>query len=429
MAKRRASQRSPSPFMVDIRFKLLRIVQRHEQMKIAFNDLKSQIKSGLLEAEDVFTSLSIPLMKLVGLKTEEMAEEGRSTTIFMESDFQQVTKKCYFHGVNLLFVTAPFFLIFISRISFIFCSNLKEKNYITRALKAGNQLTEKQHLQLQKLVYLLKRIEVQVNSRQDNLLQNLNDHGLSLRKFFQRSVFYLSNVHRMNQTHETTINVTLKLLRATFDHMNLVLGSVEDGVKDLMRELAEHMCTPMVDYVKELKAEMGAGTLKRLIDVVNEIERVMIDGQSELVEAKKKVRLEESRKLEALSRLKESEEKRRALKELVVFLISAKEKTKESFVPHKFLTMEEDRTVDERSVPRVALKKKNRIQLQTSPWGAEELLNIMPGKKSRQLRDKGNISTMVGLEHMVNHRPRTRAYAREQPSPGTPFTDSWPRLG
>ncbi|KAF5207963.1 hypothetical protein FRX31_002450, partial [Thalictrum thalictroides] len=36
-------------------------------------------------AEDVFASLSIPLMKLVGLKTKEMALEGRSSTIFMDS--------------------------------------------------------------------------------------------------------------------------------------------------------------------------------------------------------------------------------------------------------------------------------------------------------------------------------------------------------
>lgn len=39
--------------------------------------------------EDVFTSPSIPLMKLVGLKTEEMAEQGRSSNFYMESDSTQ----------------------------------------------------------------------------------------------------------------------------------------------------------------------------------------------------------------------------------------------------------------------------------------------------------------------------------------------------
>lgn len=35
------------------------------------------------KAEDVFLSLSIPLMSLVGLKTVEMAEEGRFSSIIM----------------------------------------------------------------------------------------------------------------------------------------------------------------------------------------------------------------------------------------------------------------------------------------------------------------------------------------------------------
>ncbi|KAF6172591.1 hypothetical protein GIB67_008159, partial [Kingdonia uniflora] len=43
-------------------------------------------------AEDVVESLAIPLMKLVGLKTEERADEGRSSTILMDSTKHQVSK-------------------------------------------------------------------------------------------------------------------------------------------------------------------------------------------------------------------------------------------------------------------------------------------------------------------------------------------------
>ncbi|MFS7940323.1 hypothetical protein Hanom_Chr05g00463071 [Helianthus anomalus] len=75
---------SQSPSMAKLHFKLERIISRQDQLKISFNHLKSQIKTGLLEAEDVFSSLAVPLMKLVGLKTAEMAEEGRSSTIFMK---------------------------------------------------------------------------------------------------------------------------------------------------------------------------------------------------------------------------------------------------------------------------------------------------------------------------------------------------------
>lgn len=39
-----------------------------------------------MEAEDVFASLAIPLMKLVGLKTVEMATEGRFTSFIIQTD-------------------------------------------------------------------------------------------------------------------------------------------------------------------------------------------------------------------------------------------------------------------------------------------------------------------------------------------------------
>lgn len=40
----------------------------------------------VVKAEDVFTSLALPLMKLVGLKTVEMAEEGRFSTIITDTN-------------------------------------------------------------------------------------------------------------------------------------------------------------------------------------------------------------------------------------------------------------------------------------------------------------------------------------------------------
>ncbi|KAJ0571079.1 hypothetical protein HanHA300_Chr05g0185441 [Helianthus annuus] len=92
----RSRTASQSPSMAKLHLKLARIISRQDQLKISFNHLKSQIKIGLLEAEDVFSSLAVPLMKLVGLKTAEMAEEGRSSTIFM--------KICSNYQVNCLTV-------------------------------------------------------------------------------------------------------------------------------------------------------------------------------------------------------------------------------------------------------------------------------------------------------------------------------------
>ncbi|OMO94758.1 hypothetical protein CCACVL1_05846 [Corchorus capsularis] len=84
--RRRRLQISASESTTDIRIKFTRLVSRQEELKVAFNQLKSQIKIGLAEAEDVFASLAVPLMKLVGLKTEEMADEGRFTTIIVDND-------------------------------------------------------------------------------------------------------------------------------------------------------------------------------------------------------------------------------------------------------------------------------------------------------------------------------------------------------
>ncbi|EYU24530.1 hypothetical protein MIMGU_mgv1a0244071mg, partial [Erythranthe guttata] len=75
-----------SPSVDSVQIKLRRIVSSHEQLKIAFDQLHRQIRTGLLEAEDVFASLAIPLMNLVGLKTVEMAAEGRFSTVITSID-------------------------------------------------------------------------------------------------------------------------------------------------------------------------------------------------------------------------------------------------------------------------------------------------------------------------------------------------------
>lgn len=80
-----------------LKLKMRSMVDRHEQMKRAFTELKSQISIGLLEAEDVFASLAIPLTKLVGLKTMEMANEGRFTTIILNNHFHHQVLRFFFY--------------------------------------------------------------------------------------------------------------------------------------------------------------------------------------------------------------------------------------------------------------------------------------------------------------------------------------------
>lgn len=101
----------------ELRLKLTSMVARYQDMKTAFTDLKSQINVGLLQVytlvlpfsirsfdydlilfvtntstnkkiqvEEVLASLAIPLMNLVGLKTEEMAQGGQLNTIIVNNN-------------------------------------------------------------------------------------------------------------------------------------------------------------------------------------------------------------------------------------------------------------------------------------------------------------------------------------------------------
>ncbi|MCL7041965.1 hypothetical protein MKW94_022098 [Papaver nudicaule] len=430
--------------------KLSKIVHHHGQLKTSFHVLKSQIKTGLLEAEEVFTSLSVPLMKLVGLKTEEMAEEGRSSTFYMESDSPQLNLQ---HQRNIFMAEIPGKSPFPAE-KRDQVHQMEEENYSERVKKAGNEAMEKQRVQLQKLVYLLRKIEIHVNTRQDDILETLNHQANSIRSIFRKSASYLTNVHRIDQTannhlETTTLIVTvLKLLKGIFEQMNLVTGSVEDGVQDLVRELAEHMCNPMVDYVQEIKAEMAAGgTLKKLIDVMSEMERVIVDGRSKLEEAKNEVRVEQARKFDALRRLKESEEKRLALNELLGFLLKTKENSKEPFLlQHKLAALEEDQILDERvrSQLKTALRDRNnqvQSKFPTSPTG--ELLKIVPaapGKKTpEQIISRGNyqnkISMAVVEPVVIDQNLRrttgsvTQTLRNQMGTPGNPSANCSPMLG
>lgn len=96
--------------MAKLHVKLARIVYRHNQLKLTFTHLKSQIADGFFEVfhfqklanstnkylylftffvfvifqtKDVFDALAGKLITLVDLKRIQMDEEGRLSTIFM----------------------------------------------------------------------------------------------------------------------------------------------------------------------------------------------------------------------------------------------------------------------------------------------------------------------------------------------------------
>lgn len=204
---------------------------------------------------------------------------------------------------------------------------------MNKAMTAGNELMERQNLQLMQLISLLKKIEAQVNSSQKSIFQNLADHQAFMTKFFLKAFTYVSSIHQSGQCNDLS-RMMLKILKATFDQVGAALGSVEVGIDDLICELADKMCNPMVEYVNGLKVEMKTGTCSCLLEVVKEMHEAMQFRTLELEEARKQARLAEQSRIEALSRLEKSEETARKLTVSLGLL------TEDTTRPEEILTLE-----------------------------------------------------------------------------------------
>lgn len=333
------------------------------------------------------------------MKTVEMAKEGRFSSIVTDMDANsegswrnesrsektRLNSPCANHGGDEAHQI----------------HEMEVESYTIKATMASQELLQKQSLQLTQLIHLLRKIETQVNSSQDDILQNLVDHQASIHKFFQRAIAYITAVHQTGQSNDIFL-AALKLFKATFDRMDAALGSVERGVEDMMYQLAEQMCNPMVEYVKGLKAEMTSGTCPRLLGIVEDMGGAMRNGKMELEEARKKVKVAEERNHEALSRLKESEERTRRMKEYLGLFLESKRGSSEHNVPHQVLAVEKDEAKDDKLLWELR-KMKRKYKAPQSPIGPQELL-------------------CMGLNnHHLNStsRPNTRSYLRGI-SPQTP---------
>ncbi|XP_071901728.1 uncharacterized protein [Coffea arabica] len=264
-------------------------------------------------------------------------------------------------------------------------------NVAAKATKACKELIHKQKLQLMQLVQLLKQIEAQVNSSQDDIFQTLADQRASIQKLFQQAVAYVYATHQSCQSNGTSINM-VKLLKITYDHVDSALGSVEIGVENLMTKLGDKMCNPMVQYVNELKTDVVTGTCPNLLAMVEEIGGEMRLRSLQLEEARKRVRAVEKSRIDALNKLRETEGRMEMLKEEQSFLSEIKDGSRGHSVSEKsvkLLYAEEDQAKDEKLLWEL-LRKKRKLQVPDSPFGAKELLGI--GTCERYLRSKRAVS-------------------------------------
>ncbi|CAI9773688.1 unnamed protein product [Fraxinus pennsylvanica] len=426
------------PPIADLRLKILQIVSGHEQLKMAFNQLNSQIKDSLRETEDVFTSLALPLMKLVGLKTVEMAEEGRFSTIITDTN-RSHSQGCWSgSGIEELIRSVSAIKKWDN------CANnmesfhkprlglsnttyngmeqsgkkTQEESYTDRATTAGKELREKQKLQLMQLIHLLKQIEIQVNSSKNDILETLYVHQVSLKRFFHKAFTHVSAIHQSSRDNGMSL-MMLTLLKASFDHVGAAVSSVEVGVDNLIRDLAEKMCNPMVEYVHALKGEFTTGTCTRLLTVVEEMDGAMRVRRLELQEARNRAVLAEKSRLELLRKLKESEEMVKKLKTHDIFLLEANRKPKENLIQQKCpkpLTVVEDQAKDDKLIWEL-LRNKRKHQMPDSPSGPKQLLGI--GANDKNLKSTSTISSISCMVTRRQTKGRSRLLLGSSPSAHT----------
>lgn len=234
-------------------------------------------------------------------------------------------------------------------------NEIEEEGYMNRAKTVGKELIQKQEMQLMQLIHLLRQVESQVNTSQTNILQTLSDHQTSIHSIFKKAVAYVSAIHQRGENNGTSL--TIQLLKHIFRLVVTTLSSVECGVDNLVDELATRMCRPMVDYVKGLKLEVTSGRCHCLLGIVEEMGGAMRTGRTELEEARKRARIAEHNRLEALYKLKESEEM--AMK-YQGFLWKAKNGSKEQLVQEKVVVKDQDHAKED-SLLWELLKKKRKL--------------------------------------------------------------------
>ncbi|CAA7035124.1 unnamed protein product [Microthlaspi erraticum] len=340
----------------DLRAKLATLVDRNTKVKMAYHQLQSQIAFGLVEAGEVFDSLAIPLMKLVGLKTSEMESEGRLSTFIFNTERSHMDPAQ--NGAR------PVDLNNQTRRS-------KEESYAAKAESAGKEILYKHKGQLRQLVDMLRHIETQVNSHREDIVEMIDSRRNLFQEFIQKSLYYLSSAH--SQNHDT-FPATVKLLRVLFNHINEVLGSVDTGVNDLMQALAKNMCNPMTKYVGNLAAEIKLGPCAQLMNVVNEMERAHADTKRELQDARERIRLAEATKTEALSRLKKAEDQVQRMTSSARFLLPASQKKQAEYSITGKRTCTEGSREKEEKLLWDLLSKRRKQQEPESPMGPKELI-------------------------------------------------------
>lgn len=180
--------------------------------------------------------------------------------------------------------------------------------YGVRAKEACEEISEKQKLDVQRLVRLVRGIGVQLNTSQESIHRALDSTRDSFYHFIKRAASFLSSLPRAGRqqpqhahaSQDATVRLATKVLHAAYEHVSSAIEDVEEEADSLLRSLAEATCRPMVSHIRELRSNAEGGAPARLSALVDEMEAALGELRMETAVARKRARVAEEERAEVV---------------------------------------------------------------------------------------------------------------------------------
>ncbi|KAI5067462.1 hypothetical protein GOP47_0017990 [Adiantum capillus-veneris] len=251
--------------------KLCSAWQQLAASKECFHTLKQDLLKGMAEANDIFNSMSIPLVRLVGLKMQQLAEQGRQTSVCLSPPLQSEILQAY----------SPPALCSDNRKRR--CSeawqsalSIPEDNLTVQAAHHVEEFSQLQKQQLRQLVGVVKMVEKLVRSQEETITEKFQDSESYLVNLQQSSLVNFKNLHQQvmdmrqqdshlayrlrvaEQSYQALMSLAVKIQESGIDKVRKNLLNVKIEVEGMVNELASSMCKPVVSFLKELRRDNDA---------------------------------------------------------------------------------------------------------------------------------------------------------------------------
>ncbi|GLJ44587.1 hypothetical protein SUGI_0937120 [Cryptomeria japonica] len=286
-----------------LREKLIFTLHRLHQTKKTYSQLKSEVVKGLGEAKDVFTNISIPLLRLVDLKVEEMEKDGRKTVVFTNN----------FEMLGEFGVESETFQSVLSSTQKLL-QRSEGESFKDKAAYHTDQILYTIKCQVKQLMLLLKTIESLVRSQERDLIQRFEDHQGFVKRMQDKFVSETMRLHQqvqnmkenafsnadqdslnpsiLEQGYKALLSIVLKLQKAVFDGFRKGLGELKEEMEGMIDDLASHMCQPLLSYMKRLSSEGIMSLVRQLQSLVEQMETNFVQHLPALMAANNRLLLQ-----------------------------------------------------------------------------------------------------------------------------------------